>query len=52
VNPVPEKADRAWNSALFESIPLIIKATAAAFTIRKETKITSKVGTRKYKSCI
>ena len=36
---------RLW---IFSSIPVIIKAIAAALTIRKDTKITIKVDKRKY----
>jgi len=52
VNPVPEKADSAWNLAFFFSNPVIIKAIEAALTKRKEMKIASKVGRRKYKLTI
>jgi hypothetical protein len=45
---VPVKELRAWNIALFLSRPVIIRAMAAALTTRKETKIASNVGKRKY----
>jgi hypothetical protein len=47
VNPVLEKAERAWNLAFFSSIPVIIRATAPALTMRNDKNITSKVGNRK-----
>ena len=52
VNPVPEKADSAWNLALFLSNPVIIKAIDAALTKRKEISMASKVGKRKYNPLI
>lgn len=47
VNPVPVKADRAWNFAFFSSSPVIMSQMAAALTTRIEIKIINSVGKRK-----
>ena len=47
VKPVPEKAESAWKTARWWSMPVMRSAIAAVRTTRKDTKIARRVGRRK-----